>query len=193
MKILIVTATKQEISLVGDRSIEILITGIGIPNTILNLTRHLNKIRYDLIINIGVCGSFHKGYMIGDVVEIIKDQFSEIGYEDNEGFQFFDNSFQLDTVFEVPPKTKLASVNGITVNTVHGNEESIKNVILKINPDVESMEGAACMMVSERFGIPFMQIRGISNHVEQRNTDNWDLDLAIINVNMELDNIISKL
>mgnify|MGYP003759681497 CR=1 FL=1 len=70
---------------------------------------------------------------------------------------------------------------------------SIKNVIFKINPDVESMEGAACMMVSERFGIPFLQIRGISNHVEQRNTENWDLSFAISNLNTEVERIIDSL
>ena len=174
-------------------NVEILITGAGIPNTILKLSNHLHKNQYDLIINIGVCGSFNKEYKIGDVVEIINDQFSEIGYEDNNTFHAFDTDFRIDKNFSVSRKTRLRSVNGITVNTVHGNAESIEKVRDLFNPDVESMEGAACMMVSQYFNVSFIQIRGISNYVEKRNKQNWNLDLDISNLNKELRNTLNTL
>ena len=56
--------------------------GIGIPNTILNLTRKFTCEKYDLVINVGICGGFKKHLNIGDVVEVINDKFSELCYED---------------------------------------------------------------------------------------------------------------
>ena len=55
------------------------------------------------------------------------------------------------------------------------------------------MEGAACMMVAEKLDVKFMQIRSVSNYVETRNRDNWNLDLAIKNLHKELYNILSIL
>ena len=55
------------------------------------------------------------------------------------------------------------------------------------------MEGAACFMACEQFDIPCIQIRAISNKVEKRNTENWNLDLAISNLNTEVERIIDSL
>jgi hypothetical protein len=38
-----------------------------------------------------------------------------------------------------------------------------------------------------------MQIRAISNKVEKRNKENWDTDLAIRNLNLEVTRIIDTL
>jgi futalosine hydrolase len=38
-----------------------------------------------------------------------------------------------------------------------------------------------------------MQIRSISNKVERRNKENWDVNLAIKNLNIEVEKILNKL
>jgi len=193
MKILIVAATQKEVSLLKKQEIDILITGAGIPNTILNLTKRLSCQDYDLVINVGICGGFDNKYNIGEVVEVIDDEFADLGYEDIDGFHSYNNQFNIQTIFKTEPQTKLKSVKGITVNTVHGDEMSIRNIINSMNPDVESMEGAAFFMVCQRFNIRCIQIRAISNKVEKRNLDNWDIDVAIKNLNKELHDIINTL
>ena len=55
------------------------------------------------------------------------------------------------------------------------------------------MEGASVFKVCEEFNVPCMQIRSISNKVEKRSKNNWDLDLAIRNLNIEVEKIISAL
>ena len=65
MKILLVSSTKKEIEYYVNNKIDTFIIGIGIPNTILNLTSKLSKERYDLVINAGICGSFKNEYAIG--------------------------------------------------------------------------------------------------------------------------------
>ena len=56
------------------------------------------------------------------------------------------------TTIETPAKTKLPSVSGITVNTVHGDDKSISQIVHRLNPQVETMEGAACMLACQKCG-----------------------------------------
>jgi futalosine hydrolase len=192
MKILLVAATNQEIKKDLFSSKDILITGVGMLNTTLNLTAKLSSTNYDLVINMGVAGSFNSDIKIGKVVEVVEDIFSEIGFQNGESFYEFIN-FEVKNTFVVDGRTNLKKVKGITVNTVHGNEDSIHKIIDRLNPDIESMEGAACFMVCNNFSIPCIQIRAISNKVEKRNTQNWNLPLAIENLNSEVKQIISEL
>jgi futalosine hydrolase len=74
---------------------------------------------------------------------------------------------------------RLPAVNGITVNTVHGGEQSIACVTERFAPQVESMEGAAFMYACLVHGQQFAQIRAISNVVERRNREAWKLADAV--------------
>ena len=81
----------------------------------------------------------------------------------------------------------LPKARGITVNKGHGSAASIQTLMAKY-PDaqVESMEGAAFFWGALHAGIPFMEIRAISNAVEPRNRDNWNIPLALNNLNQVL-------
>jgi len=191
MNILLVVATKQEVIEDKFKTVEVLVTGVGMINTALSLTKRLSEKSYDLVINIGVAGAFNT-LNLGDVVEVTEDIFSEIGFENGISFSAF-TDFDLKKKYKVEGKTNLQQAKGITVNTVHGNEESIAEIIKRLNPDVESMEGAACFKVCQEFEIPCVQIRAISNKVEKRNKTNWDLPLAINNLNTTVAQIITEL
>ena len=192
MEILLVAATEQEInrSLFADKSI--LISGVGMIDTTFNLTKHLSKITYDLVVNIGLAGSFNNSLMIGDVVEVVEDNFSEIGFEDGDRFSEF-TDFEVKNTFKVEGRTNLKRVKAITVNTVHGNEDSIKKIVTRYRSDVESMEGAAVFAVCDKFNIPCVQIRAISNKVEKRNKEKWNIPLAIQNLQITLSRVIIEL
>ena len=192
MKILLVVATKLEIIEEKFKNCDVIITGAGMVNTTFSLTKKLSEKTYDLVINMGVAGSFSDEIKIGDVVEVVGDIFSEIGFENGNSFFEFTN-LRIENSFKVDKKTNLKKAKGITVNTVHGNEKTIAEIVSRLTPDVESMEGAACFMVCEKFEIPCIQIRAISNKVEKRNTENWDLDLAISNLNTEVEKTIDYL
>tara|TARA_B100001142_G_C14168344_1_gene591194 strand:- start:152 stop:730 length:579 start_codon:yes stop_codon:yes gene_type:complete len=192
MKILLVSATDLEIEKERFSDFEILITGIGMLNTSISLTKKLSGGTYDLLINIGVAGSFNSELDIGDVVEVVEEKISELGFEDGESFSEF-NKFNLQNLFENKSKTDLLSVRSITVNRVHGNRRSITEIINRLNPDIENMEGAAFFQVCNTFNVPCMQIRAISNKVEHRNKDNWNLPLAIKNLNNKVEEIIAEL
>lgn len=220
MKILIVAATQFEIAPllkhIGCASdvaegrlmhcrykgldIAVLITGVGMVATAYYLGKNLRK-EYKLVINAGICGSFNKNLEIGAIVNVVEDCFSELGAEDDDNFLSLNelNLSGISTiknqhfpvnngVLELIPK-----VNGITVNTVHGNESSIEKVVQKFHPIVESMEGAAFMFACENEGVPYVQLRAVSNYVERRNKEAWNIPLAIKNLNEKLTDVIETL
>lgn len=192
MNILFVAATSKEITSDKINTKPNLITGLGMVNTAMYLTKELINNNFDLVINMGVAGAFSSSLKKGDVVEVIEDSFSEIGYEDDTTFFSF-KEFDLKTKLIVQAKTKLKPVKSITVNTVHGNKNSIRSIVNLFHPDIETMEGASFFQVCNYFNVPCMQIRSISNRVEKRNKSNWDIDLAIANLNMEVEKIIMDL
>lgn len=217
MKILIVAATKFEIEplikqmeisrhlndkLVVCRyknlKIDFLITGIGMVATAYHSGKIIND-SYDLALNIGICGSFNSNLEIGSVVNIVQDHFSELGAEEDEktlsitemGLEGKIELFN-ETIIKNKVLVEIPKVCGITVNTVHGNEKSIEKVFNKFHPNTESMEGAAFMFVCENEGIPYAQLRAVSNLVEKRNKANWNIPLAIENVNRKVLEIINE-
>jgi futalosine hydrolase len=191
MKVLIVSATKNEVTLDG---VDHLVTGVGMVSTAIELSKKLMENYYDLVINVGIAGSFNRSFQIGQLVEVVQDTFSEIGAQD--GNQFLNPSeigLEVDNVFYNEAKTSFDSVNAITVNTIHGNDSSIVRVMYRLNPQIETMEGAAFFMTCQRFNVECIQLRSISNYVEKRNKSNWDIPKAIKNLNIELKNILNNL
>lgn len=207
MKILVASATLQEVEILlskitiqqnfNDTIIEanyqgialtFFISGVGMNAMAYCMGKALND-EYDMAFNIGICGSFSKQYQLGSMVNITHDIFSELGAED--GINFLDmHALKLPAVTEIQNNSPLKNahidslpkVKGITVNTVHGNETSIAKIKTRLNPDVESMEGAAFMYACKREGLPFAQLRTISNYVEPRNKDSWKIPLALENL-----------
>ncbi|HET8963083.1 MAG TPA: hypothetical protein VFM99_04255, partial [Chitinophagales bacterium] len=84
-------------------------------------------------------------------------------------------------------------VKSITVNTVHGKLESIHAIKRRLDPDTESMEGFAFFYACRFFNIPFYQIRTVSNFVEPRNKSNWNIPLAVENLNKVLIKAIKEI
>ena len=144
-------------------------------------------------LNLGVCGSFRPALAPGAVVHVTADRLAELGAEDGDGFLTIhqlqllgENEFPFEgglLVNAAPPPlaplSALRGVTGITVNTVHGSEPTIAAIRTRYDPDVESMEGAAFMYASLIAGVPFAQVRAVSNAVERRNRGAWRLDQAI--------------
>jgi len=205
MKLLVVAATQAEIAptlahfgiasnnFIETETFDLLITGVGMVATAFSLGKQLSN-RYSLVLNVGIAGSFDREISLGEVVNITHDTFAELGAEDHNNFitlpqlGFGENAFSSTT--EV--KLELKKVKGITVNKVHGNAQSIQKSIQLHQPQTESMEGAAVFYACQQLNIPALQIRSISNYVEPRNRESWQIGLAVKNLNDWLINFINK-
>lgn len=175
----------------------VLLTGAGMVNTAFELGKLIGS-RFDVVINAGIAGSFNR-YQIGDVVNVTQDCFSELGAEDGDGFLNMDElglgrqNVEPLYPFENHVSSRLPVTNAITVNTVHGNEKSITSIVEKYQPHIESMEGAAFFHAANSFNWKCIQLRAVSNLVTRRNRSEWNIDLAVKNLNTLLIELVNSL
>jgi futalosine hydrolase len=211
MRILIVAATAVEVAplapslgisaepgiLRGGRyrnqPVDLLITGVGMVATAARVSQALARTQYDVVFNLGVCGSFDPAMPPGTVVHIVTERLAELGAEDGDLFLsarqlqlLDDNEFPFSggrLVNDAPPANEmletLPRADGITVNTAHGADASIAAIVKRCAPQVESMEGAAFMYACLVARVRFAQVRAVSNVVERRNRSAWKMPLAI--------------
>ena len=212
MTILIVSATELELAPFAAElrahprhHVEILITGVGMVATAATCSRALAGRRYDLALNLGVCGSFDRALAPGAVVHVVTDRLPELGAEDGEEFlSLEDLGLGRQAVINAGPPASdalraLPAAAGITVNTVHGDDRSIARMLARIGSTaplagpVESMEGAAFMYGCQLHGVPFAQVRAVSNVVERRNRAAWKMEDAIRNLGASAIRILDTL
>ena len=215
MRVLVVAATIEEITplglvvrhahqerptlslsqLRGDRrhDVDVLLTGVGMVAAAARTSSALARTRYELALNLGLCGSFDPALSPGSVVHVVSDRLPELGAEDGEAFLtiqelgLFDENAEPFSggrlVNASPPSNpmlqSLPAVQGITVNTVHGSERSIAETLRRFAPQVESMEGAGFMYACLIHKVPFAQVRSVSNVVERRNRGAWKVEEAV--------------
>lgn len=200
MRILIVAATKNEIEPIKKLqldNVDILITGIGSTATVFRLVEIINKNTYNLIINAGIAGSFSRKIKIGSIVHVQSEIFGDLGFEDKNSFIPLSKSpFSKEQAvsFKNPNKfniiSDLQNVTGITVNCSSGRLSTIKRRKEDFNADIENMEGAGVFYVCTEKNIPFFEIRSISNYIEERDSANWNIPLAIKNLNSKMEFIV---
>lgn len=192
----------------GSLEIELMVGGVGAISTAWNFSQWLaiNK-KPDLAINAGIAGSYREEYPVGSVVMPVTDCFADAGIEDGDKFitlyeaglagkdefPFRNGLLQSENRYCEELSEILNTVDAITVNTATGSEKTKKRLIRKFNPGIETMEGAAFFYICARERIPFVAIRSVSNMVERRDRDKWNIPLAIDNMTFALEKVFKKL
>ena len=220
-KILYVTATRTEgetlenirdtfsVRKMSDNfEIILLVAGVGSISTAWTLNKWiaLNG-KPDLAINGGIAGSYKDEIIPGDVVMPFSDCFADAGIEDGDKFftlteaglisadefPYKDGLIFTDNRYSDKIKSILKPVRAITVNTATGSDASRKKLLEKFNPDIETMEGATFFYICSLENIPFIALRAISNKVERRNKNNWNIALALNNLSAKLNEVLLTL
>jgi futalosine hydrolase len=211
LKILAVAATSAEagvLTVVPGIEVIPIVTGVGSVATAWAMTKHLSSgLVIDLALNIGIAGSYDDEIRTGDVVLPVSDCFADAGIETKSGFLTLAEAglqdpdafpFKAGRIFSENTFVSQASrilrpVNAVTVNTSTGSENRIKMISRKYHPDIETMEGAAFFYICSREKIPFIAIRAISNLVEPRDRDKWNIPLALGNLSVKLKEVLLTL
>ena len=180
------------------RSLSVLITGIGMVNTAFMIGKNSHRV-YDAILNVGICGAFDHHLKVGQILHITHDELSEMGAENGDEFiKYKDlelpgtNMYHNNWIKRSKTISELKTVRAITVNKVHGNDQSIEYAKRMFGADVESMEGAAFFAACKGLS-NFTQIRAVSNYVEKRDKSKWDIPLAISHLNKKTLDILTEL
>jgi futalosine hydrolase len=199
--LLIVAATKEEMMPVskalGQRvDVTCLQTGIGPLETCLHLTRFLggsgNGI--SLVMNIGVAGAFiDSGPQLLDLCLAEREIVGDFGICSGNEITHFDRTalqppieFDLRNAFFERARAKLA-IHGmlyrqgtfVTVNCTSGTAVRGRHLRDRYQAICENMEGAAVARVCKEFALPCLEIRCISNMVEDRDVSKWRLAAAV--------------
>jgi len=206
-RILIVTAVQAEADAIGKLGDTIVIaSGIGRVNAAITTTTSIfTDGPFEWIINAGVAGSLPKSNLqLGDVVIANKCVYAEEGLITSSGFKdmnemgFSLGDFEGNTV-PVDPwmLERLRSVGTVgsiaTVATCSGTDEQADLIQNRTGCICEAMEGAAVVHTAQRLGIKAIEIRVISNTTGNRETQKWDINLALANLGKTINNAITAL
>ena len=195
MNVILAAATELELhsfrtlsNELSDLILDYWITGVGPIATTQFLEKNITAKSPDLIIQIGIAGAINDQIDIGSSVAVKEEMISDMGVWEADGYKdIFDlgfadrNTFPYQHGMLVNPhqqllsQSKLPLVKSFGVNEISTSAEKISLLKHQFNVDIESMEGNAFHYVCLMNKIPFIQLRGISNYVGDRDKSRWKI------------------
>lgn len=107
------------------------------------------------------------------------------------------NFFRHELHFPIPPSLRgddrgvnIRSGTFVTVSATTGTDSRAGDLEKRFNAICESMEGAAVAHVCAMYGVPMLELRGISNIVEKRDKSKWEIKLAAENCQRAVEGFI---
>jgi futalosine hydrolase len=203
--------------MIGDQRIVLCVGGLGKVNAAHAATLMLTRLDPEALIVFGIGGAYpSSGASIGDLAiaseEIAGDEgvLTREGFKDTEhiGIPLLKTATSL--IFANFPASEplvhrslqsLAAHQGslqgktrvgpfVTLSTCTGTVARALNLEERYHGLCENMEGAAAAQVAELHGVPWLEIRGISNIVEDRDLKKWDIPNAAQKVQQAIQHIV---
>lgn len=175
------------------------VTGVGLVNAALAAGRLLACAPLSGLVNIGVAGSSDLSLLpLGAVCAAASETWPEYGLEAPEGpdpraLRFPVHAGPGGVVWQdipldpgaaaramglaLPPDLPLA--RGLSVSTVTATAATAARLRERHGPGMENMEGFALALACLRAGLPFLELRAVSNRVGARPPEGWDLPGAL--------------
>jgi futalosine hydrolase len=197
-KVLIVTAVAAEreailAALHGDERFDIIVGGVGPAAAAASTAIALSEASYRYVLCMGIGGSYREPVQFDAVV--IADELiaADLGAESPEGFIRLDELGFGETLIPVDPElanlvaTTLRQANMqvttgsiLTVSTATGTEETAAQLKERFpQASAEGMEGYGVAVAAQKYQIPFIEIRTISNKVGLRDRAAWKIKEAL--------------
>jgi futalosine hydrolase len=181
-------------------------TGIGAVNAAHTLTCGLQSRRPDLVLQVGVGGAYSQSQLaLGDLAVASSEAYGDLGVRAPGGWQpaevigipvlqlgedTYFNAFPLDPGLvasahrvleraawpEVRPTVSTGPF--VTVQECSGTTALGQERAGRFGAICENMEGAAAAHLCRLYGVPFLEVRSVSNQVEDRRREVWNLPLA---------------
>lgn len=180
-------------------------SGIGKAAAAATAVTLLNSCQPEALWLFGCGGAYPgKGLRIGDLTLASAEIFGDEGVATNKGFcdlagmrlpmrpasgPFF-NSWPVDQklhdwaqphLVKHAKKADLTLCSGpfVTVSTCTGTTTKAKEIAGRTAGICENMEGAAVALACQQLSVPLLEVRGISNLVEDRDSSRWNLPLGM--------------
>ncbi len=197
MRVLVLAATPLEADLLTQADATVIVTGIGAVNTAHALTRALlSGDRPTLVIQTGIAGAYvPAGVPVGAVLLADEDMYGDVGVitpggwypADEIGIPLVPASAAHPARFNRFPLCadlvrRAAAIGGpaltstgrfLTLAQVTGVRALGDALHARFGALCESMEGAAGAQVCAAYDVPFLEVRGVSNLVVDRDRAAW--------------------
>lgn len=204
------------------KEIAYMISGIGKTNAAHAAAVLLERVSPDLVILFGVGGAYSStGLKVGDIAVAEKEVYGDEGILAKDGFQgaefigipflkkgrkrYFNGfPFKRKLVEKAVESSALVTrhsslVTGVksgafvTVSTCSGTRGRALELKNRFNAVCENMEGASVAHICTLYGTPMIEIRGISNIVEDRDRGKWNIKLAADNCQRAVTELLKNL
>jgi len=187
---------------IGNLSVVVCAGGVGKVNAAAATAVMIDRYQPQLVVNTGCAGAYTgSGLVVGNLVVASEEVLADDGVVVADGWKDLHHmklpSVEQDglSCYNILPLSGHASEMAIqladscgvslvrcrfaTVSTCSGTEQYGAEMAGRWNALAESMEGAAVAQVCLRCGVDCLEIRGISNMVEERDLKKWDIPRAV--------------
>lgn len=184
-------------------------TGIGKINAAHSATIVIENFPISKVINFGIGGAYPgSGISNGDVAiaskEILGDEgvISSKGWEGLEkisiplvqvGRKKYFNEFPVKVLKPGKMDFKVTSGAFVTVSMASGSTRRATELEKRFSAICENMEGAAIAQTCMIYNLPMFEIRGISNTAGVRDKRRWNMELASLNCQKAVLEVIGSL
>jgi futalosine hydrolase len=176
-------------------------SGIGITNAAHAATVLIERYSPRLIVLMGIGGAYPgSGLGIEDIALAEKEIYADLGVPTNNGYlsikktgiplmrkggKTYYNEFLLEKNLLKQSRKALSTQNlktgvFLTISRITVTRKKALQLRETYSAICENMEGAAVAHICKRYGTPMLEIRGISNMVDDRNPEKWRKDAAAV-------------
>ncbi|QGY39987.1 futalosine hydrolase [Pseudodesulfovibrio cashew] len=182
------------------RSLLLAVSGVGLVNAALAAGRLLDLPRVEGMVNVGIAGAYDvEAFPLGTTAYAWREAWPEYGLLDEEGRvdpkaigfpqgkagkQLVWNRVKLQPVRDAGAMgLHLGELwnraSALSVGSVTGSADRAGWLKTAFSGDIENMEGFAFGYACQSTGVPFLEVRTISNMVGSRLDGDWDLKGAL--------------
>ncbi|NHN34470.1 futalosine hydrolase [Paenibacillus agricola] len=198
MNILVMAAVALERDAVlrglhASKDFNVAIAGVGAAAAAAQTATLLAAATYDLVISAGIAGGFVGRAEVGSIVIADAAIAADLGAQTPDGFRSLDqlgfgsSQVPVDVGLAKRLAEALRAAGGpvytgtiLTVSTVTGTAETAAELVARVpGATAEAMEGYGVGMAAYQSGIPFLEIRAISNAVGPRDRSAWRIEEAL--------------
>ena len=186
-------------ALTGAGLLDVVSGGVG-PVAAAVSTGCLLRQPYDLAVSAGLGGGFPAA-PVGAVVVAGAVVHADLGAETADGFVSMADlgwgavrhPVQAGLAAEVSRRTGAITGTVLSVSTVTGSQRRADQLLAR-HPDAvaEAMEGVGVCLAADRAGVPFVELRAISNPVGPRDRESWQIPDALAALGAAFDRLLAE-